>query len=42
MLEHYDRSLISEIDASLTPAEVMLEILKVVTGLEFFKDSPKV
>lgn len=42
MLEFYDDSLISEIDASLSPAEVMLEILKVVTQLDIFKTAPKV
>ena len=42
MLEYYDNGLISQLDASLTPAEVMLEILKVVTELKVFKEAPKV
>lgn len=42
MLEFYDDALITQIDASLSPAEVMLEILKVVTTLPVFKGAPKV
>lgn len=42
MLEFYDDSIITQIDASRTPAEVMLEILKVITSLEIFRAAPKV
>ena len=42
MLDYYDDSLISQIDAALTPAEVMLEILKVITELKVFQEAPKV
>ncbi len=42
MLEKYDEGLISHIDASQHPAEVMLDILKVVVKLDVFKNAPKV
>ncbi|MFT4638745.1 MAG: adenylate kinase [Verrucomicrobiales bacterium] len=42
MLEYYDDAIVSQIDASLHPAEVMLEILNIVTKLEVFTSAPKV
>ena len=42
MLEFYDNAIISQLDASLHPAKVMLEILKVITALDVFTSAPKV
>ena len=42
MLEFYDSEIISQLDASLHPAEVMFDILKVVTKLDVFTSAPKV
>lgn len=41
MLEHYDDSIITRIDASQTPAEVMLEILKKIVSLDIFQNATK-
>ena len=42
MLEFYDDSIVSHVDASQQPAKVLLDILQIVTGLEVFKNAPSV
>lgn len=40
MLEYYDDSLISSLDASQPPAKVLLDMLQVITGLESYRSMP--
>lgn len=42
MLQHYDSQIITQLDASKHPAEVMRDILDTVVSLEVFKRAPKV
>ena len=40
MLEYYEDSLVTSLDASQPPAKVLLDMLEVITGLESFRSMP--
>jgi len=40
MLEYYEDSLLTSLDASQPPAKVLLDMLEVITGLESFRSMP--